>query len=159
LGMVLLTPMAAAADWIGTQLHDPDGVLALASFSSIFKLAGILAFYPWLNQYSNFIVKISGKGTVSAVSRLGPAMANAGGSIALEAAWRAQLEIARRVIAVVERRLAGQLVRYDSQIESIKQVEDFLESLSLETTDLHSFGPRLVRLCHGLDHLTHLDES
>src|SRR5262249_18196556 len=159
LGMVLLSPMAAAADWIGSQLHDPDGVLALAAFSSIFKLAGIAAFYPWLNQYSSFIVKISGKGTVSAVSRLGSAMADAGGSIALEAAWGAELEVARNVIAGVERRLSGQPVRYDSQIESLKQIEHFLESLSLETTDLHSFGPRLVQLCHGLDHLTHLHED
>jgi phosphate:Na+ symporter len=159
LGMVLLSPMAAAADWVGSQLQDPDGVLALAAFSSIFKLTGIAAFYPWLDQYSNFITKISGKGTVSAVSRLGSAVADAGGAIALEAAWRAELEVARNVIAVVERRLSGQSVQYDSQIESVKQIEQFLESLSLETTDLHSFGLRLVRLCHGLDHLTHLHED
>jgi len=159
LGMLLLRPTAAAADWIGAQLHDPDGVLALAAFSSIFKLVGIAAFYPWLNQYANFIVKISGKGSVSPVSRLDSALAGAGGAIALEAAWRAELDIARNVIAVVERRLSGQPVPYESQLESVNQIEHFLESLSLETTDLHSFGPRLVQLCHGLDHLIHLHED
>src|SRR5215510_12914778 len=29
LGMLFLQPLAAAADWVGTQLNDPDGVLAL----------------------------------------------------------------------------------------------------------------------------------
>jgi len=111
--------------------------LALAAFSSIFKLVGIAAFYPWLDQYSKFIVKISGKGSVSAVSRLDSALAGAGGAIALEAAWRAELDVARKIIAVAERRLGGQPVSYDSQIESVKQIEQFLESLSLETTDLH----------------------
>src|SRR5262249_24512223 len=35
----------------------------------------------------------------------------------------------------------------------------FLESLSLETIDLTMMGPRLVRLCHALDHLTRLHED
>src|SRR4029077_19247674 len=70
LGMVLLGPLAAAADWVGGQLDDPDGVLALAAFSTIFKLAGVAAFYPWIDRYARFIVRISGKGSESAVSRL-----------------------------------------------------------------------------------------
>jgi phosphate:Na+ symporter len=96
---------------------------------------------------------------VSAVSRLDSALADAGGAIALEAAWRAELDIARNLIAIVERRLNGESVQYDSKFASITQIEHFLESLSLETTDLHSFGPRLVQLCHGLDHLIHLHED
>src|SRR5262249_21195904 len=32
----------------------------------------------------------------------------------------------------------------------------FLESLSLETTDLGTIGPRLIRLTHALDHLAQL---
>ena len=38
-------------------------------------------------------------------------------------------------------------------------LEQFLESLPLETTDLGTIGPRLVRLCHALDHLTELEED
>jgi hypothetical protein len=46
LGILFLGPLAAAADWVGARLHNPDGVLALAAFSSIFKLADIAAFNP-----------------------------------------------------------------------------------------------------------------
>ena len=156
LGMVLLTPLAAAADWVGSQMHDPDGVLALAAFSSIFKLAGVLAFYPWIDQFARFIVKISGKGNVSAVSRLDSSLAEAGGGIALEAAWRAIQEVAQGAVDAVSRRLAGESVKYDPPVEAISQIERFLESLSLETTDLGTIGPRLVRLVHALDHLAEL---
>jgi phosphate:Na+ symporter len=46
LAMMFLGPLAAAADWAGPRLDDPDGVLALAAFSTIFKLAGVVAFVP-----------------------------------------------------------------------------------------------------------------
>jgi phosphate:Na+ symporter len=156
LGMVLLTPLAAAADWVGSQMHDPDGVLALAAFSSIFKLAGVLVFYPWINQFARFIVNISGKGSVSAVGRLDSSLAEAGGGIALEAAWRAIQEVAQGAVDAVGRRLAGESVKYDPPVEAISQIERFLESLSLETTDMGTIGPRLVRLVHALDHLAEL---
>src|SRR5215472_15273494 len=48
IGVLLLGPIAAAGRWVGAQFDDPNGVFALAGFSSIFKLVGILAFYPWL---------------------------------------------------------------------------------------------------------------
>jgi len=70
LGMLFLGPLTAAADWVGARLDDPDGVLALAAFSSIFKLAGIVVFYPWLGRFSDLIVRISGTGRHSAVGRL-----------------------------------------------------------------------------------------
>ena len=50
--LIFLGPLTAAAHWAGAQLGDTDGVLALASFSSIFKLAGILLFYPWLDGFA-----------------------------------------------------------------------------------------------------------
>ena len=49
--------------------------------------------------------------------------------------------------------------RIDPPVEAIQQIEHFLESLSLETIDLGTFGPRLVRLCHALDHLTQLHDD
>jgi phosphate:Na+ symporter len=79
LGILFLGPLTAAADWVGARLYDPDGVLAMATFSSLFKLAGIVVFYPWLDGFARFIVRISGKGSDSAVSRL-ESMQSAAGS-------------------------------------------------------------------------------
>jgi phosphate:Na+ symporter len=154
--MVFLRPLAAAADWVGARLYDPDGVLALAAFSSIFKFAGIAAFYPWIDRFAQLIVRISGPGSVSAVSRLDPALADAGAAIALEAAWRAILEVARSGVEAVRSTLAGVSVRYAPPADAVQRIDHFLESLSLETTDLATIGPRLVRLSHALDHLTQL---
>jgi phosphate:Na+ symporter len=159
LGLVLLGPIAAAADWIGARLDDPDGVLALAAFSSIFKLVGVAAFFPWLDRFSQLIVAISGRGDEGAVARLDPTLAAAGGSVALEAAWRAILEIARGSVEAVRRRLAGDPVAYDPPIDAVRQTEEFLQTLSLETLDLAAFEPRLVRLAHALDHLSHLNDD
>jgi phosphate:Na+ symporter len=159
LSMAFLTPLTAAAAWVGARLDDPGGVLALAAFSSIFKLAGILAFYPWLDRFAGLIVRISGAGSQSAVSHLDPTLAAAGGSVALEAAWRATLEVAQGAVGATQRRLAGEAVAYAPPVEAVQQVDHFLESLSLETTDLRTIGPRLVRLCHALDHLRALHDD
>ena len=66
LGMLLFETARPAATWAVSRFDDYDGVLALAAFSSIFKLMGVIAFYPWLDAYSRFIVRISGKGGVTA---------------------------------------------------------------------------------------------
>ena len=79
LGILFLGPLTAAAEWVGAQLYDPDGVLAMATFSSLFKFAGIVVFYPWLDHFARFIVRISGIGSESAVSRLDPTLVEAGG--------------------------------------------------------------------------------
>ena len=156
IGILLLGPIAAAARWVGAQLDEPNGVLALAAFSSIFKFVGILAFYPWLDGFSRLIERISGAGTETAVGRLDPVLAEAGGGVALEAAWRAILELARGSVDAVHRRLIGESVPYNPPVEAARQTEQFLESLSLETLDLSTFEPRLVRLCHAVDHLNRL---
>src|SRR5262245_820884 len=157
--ILFLGPLTAAAEWVGAQLNDPDGVLAMATFSSLFKLAGIVVFYPWLDHFARFIIRISGTGRESAVSRLDPTLAEAGEEIALEAAWRAILEVARDAVAVIRRRLAGESVTYNAPAEGTKQIDHFLESLPLETTDLETVGPRLVRLCHALDNLSGLHDD
>jgi phosphate:Na+ symporter len=159
LGILFLGPLTAAADWVGARLYDPDGVLAMATFSSLFKLAGIIVFYPWLDGFARFIVRISGKGSESAVSRLDPTLAEGGATVALEAAWRAILELARDAVDAIRRRLAGESVKYDPPIEAVQQTEQFLESLSIETTDVGTIGPRLVRLVHALDHLRELHDD
>jgi phosphate:Na+ symporter len=159
LAMLFLGPLRAAAEWVGTRLDDPDGVLALAAFSTLFKLAGIVAFYPWLDPFARYIVRVSGEGSQSAVSRLEPTVAKAGGPVALEAAWRAVLEVAHGAVDATRRRLAGESVKYEPAADAVQQIEHFLESLPLETTDLGTIGPRLVRLCHALDHLTGLQDD
>jgi len=116
-------------------------------------------FYPWLDPFARFIVQMSGKGSTSPVSRLEPAVAQAGGAVALEASWRAILEVAHGAVDASRRRLAGQIVKYQPADEAIQHIEHFLESLSLETTDLGTIGPRLVRLSHALDHLTELNDD
>jgi phosphate:Na+ symporter len=159
LGILLLAPITAAADWVGARLDDPEGVLALAAFSSIFKFVGVLAFFPWLDRFSQFIVGISGKGAESVVSYLEPTLAEAGGPVALEAAWRAILEVARGAVDAIRRRLAGEIVPYEPPIDAVCQIEHFLQSLSLETIDLGAIEPRLVRLCHAVDHLRQLNDD
>src|SRR5215472_13153941 len=159
LAMLFLRPLTGAAEWVGARLDDPNGVLALAAFSTIFKLAGIVVFYPWLDPFARFIVRISGEGSTSAVGRLEPAVAQAGGPVALEASRRAILEVAHGAVDASRRRLAGEAVTYQPAGEAIRQIEQFLESLPLETTDLGTIAPRLVRLCHALDHLTELEDD
>jgi phosphate:Na+ symporter len=159
LAMLFLRPLTGAAEWVGSRLDDPHGVLALAAFSTIFKLASIVVFYPLLDPFARLIVRISGEGSASAVARLTPAVAQAGGPVALEASWRAIREVAHGAVDASRRRLAGEAVTYQPADEAIRQIEQFLESLSLETTDLGTIGPRLVRLCHALDHLTELEDD
>jgi phosphate:Na+ symporter len=159
LAMLFLSPLTCAARWVGARLGDPSGVLALAAFSSVFKFAGIVVFYPWLDRFARLIVRVSGEGSVSAVGRLEPTVARAGGAVALEASWRAILEVAHGAVETSRRRLAGEAVRHQPAGEAIQQIEHFLESLSLEGTDLGLIGPRLVRLCHALDHLSGLDDD
>src|SRR5215469_302309 len=159
IGILLLAPIVAVARWVGAQFDEPNGVLALAAFSSIFKFVGILAFYPWLDRFSHLIEWMTGSGVETAVARLDPVLAEAGGAVALEATWRAILELAHGSVDAVRRRLIGEPVRYDPPVDAARQIEQFLQSLSLETLDLGAFEPRLVRLCHALDHLNQLHDD
>jgi len=156
LGMVFIAPLTAAAHWIGARLDDPDGVLAIAAFSSVFKFAGVVVFYPFIDPFARWIARVTGGGGDSAVERLEPALYDAGAAVALEAAWRAIVEIARPAIDAVRARLAGEATVSLRSQDELQRTADFLESLSLETTDVGRIGPRLVRLAHALDHLRRL---
>jgi len=159
LGLLFLQPLAAAADWVGGQLDDPDGVLALAAFSTIFKFAGIAVFFPFIDRFAGLLTRlVPGAGSESAVEHLEPAVAAAGAPVAFEAARRAILELSRSAIDATRRSLAGDPVTYEPPVQSVEQIESFLEGLRLETTDLATIGPRLVRLTHALDHLRDLHE-
>ena len=121
LGMVLLWPLASAAQWVGGKLDDPHGVLALAAFSTIFKLAGIVIFLPWLDPFARLIIRFSGEASTTALGRLEPAVAQAGGPVALEASWRAILEVAHGAVDASRRRLTGEAASYPSARDAIRQ--------------------------------------
>ncbi|SEA18199.1 Na/Pi cotransporter family protein [Variovorax sp. YR216] len=159
LGIAFLGPLVNAAEWLGGRLGDLDGVLALAAFSSIFKLAGVMVFYPWLDRFAQFISRIAGSGGETAVSHLEPAVARTGGTIALEAAWRAILEVARGGVDAVRASLAGERAGYVPPTQAIQQIEQFLESVSLDTIDPSVAEFRLVRICHALDDLSTLQQE
>lgn len=158
LGMILLQPIAKAATWAVSSLDDYDGVLALAAFSSLFKLMGVVVFFPWLDAFARLIERLSGAGADTAVARLDPTLSQAGGAVALEAAWRATVDVARGEVDAVARRLSGENVIVSSSSDAIGRIDRFLETLSLETLDMGAIEPRLVRLCHAVDHLKRLDE-
>ncbi len=158
LGLLLLKPIATAATWAVSSLDDYDGVLGLAAFSSLFKLMGVAVFFPWLGAFARFVERLSGTGAETAIARLDPTLAEAGGAVALEAAWRGTIEVARGAVGVASRRLAGESVAYQPSDDAIRQIDHFLETLSLETIDLGEMEPRLVRLCHAVDHLKRLNE-
>ncbi len=153
LGMLLLGPLAQASTWAVSGLDDYDGVLGLAAFSSLFKLMGVVVFFPWLDRYARFIVNLTGKGADTAVSRLEPALAAAGGPVALEAVYRAVKEMSLGAVDAVRRRLDGEKVSFERPDDSVHQIERFIETLSLETLDSAEMEPRLVRLVHAIDHL------
>lgn len=156
LALAFILPLSAGAGWVGARLGDADGVLALAAFSTIFKLAGIVVFFPFLGRLADLVTGVIAGGRQTAVQHLDPRIAEAGGSVALEAAYRAVLELSRDAFDAVRRRLAGMAAPYEPPREALRETARFLESLSLETTDLGTIAPRLVRLVHALDHLTAL---
>jgi len=104
-------------------------------------------------------VRISGTGADTTVSRLEPIVAQTGGPVALEAAWRATLDVARVSVGALRRRLAGEPVKSASQAQAIRQIDHFLESVALDTIDPTEMELRLVRLCHALDHLSSLERD
>jgi hypothetical protein len=46
-----------------------------------------------------------------------------------------------------------------AQAQAIRQIDHFLESVALDTTDPTEMELRLVRLCHALDHLSSLERD
>src|SRR5499427_3771398 len=58
---------------IGILLLAP--IVAVAAFSSIVKLVGVLAVYPWLDRFSHLIEWMTGAGVETAVGRLDPVLA------------------------------------------------------------------------------------
>jgi len=158
LGMLLLAPLAQAASRLVSGLDDYDGVLGLAAFSSLFKLMGVIVFFPWLDRYARLIAELTGARTDTPTRFLEPTLSRAGGPVALEAAFRALDEVARVAVDAASRRLAGEKPKFEPG-EDVGRIERFMETLSLETLDAAETEARLVRVVHAIDHLKQLQED
>ena len=160
IGILLLGPITAAASWVGARLDDPEGSAGAGGFQQHFQVRRCS-----LHSIRGLIVSrnSSSRSPEKAPRRLSaastqPSPKREGRSRSRPPGGR-HLELAHRSVDAIRRRLAGEVVRYDPPIEAVRQIEHFLESLSLETIDLGHIEPRLVRLCHALDHLMQLHDD
>jgi phosphate:Na+ symporter len=153
--LLLLAPMGEAARWLGAHMGD-EGVLSLAAFHTLFNLAGVILFFPWLNHFARMIEWMTGRGKVSAVARLDATLAKAGGPVAMEAAWRALVDLSSTALRSLADRGTGKRRPLGDLQAEILKVADFIHGLRVEATDPPSMSERRVRLWHALDHLRRL---
>jgi Na/Pi-cotransporter len=88
-------PLTAASD-CRARLDDPDGVLALATFSSLFKSQGSSRSTREARRIRAIHRAISGTGVNRPPAGSIPTLAEAGAPVAFGSTWRAILEVARR---------------------------------------------------------------
>jgi phosphate:Na+ symporter len=158
LALVFLSQLGLVARWLGGLMDDDDGVLTLAAFHTLFNLAGIVIFFPWLGAFAKGIEQLTGRGEISAVARLGSALAHAGGPVAMEAAWRALVELTDTAFTSLKTRSQGRHPPPVELIAEIRKVADFVEKLRFESTDPQTLPDRRARIWHALDHLHRLAE-
>jgi phosphate:Na+ symporter len=153
--LLFLTPLGAAARWLGDHMGD-SGVLTLAAFHTLFNIAGVILFFPWLNGFARLVQWMTGRGKVSAVGRLDDTVAQAGGPVAMEAAWRALVDLSGNALRALADRGTGKPQPPAELQTDIQKVGDFIHGLRFEATDPQSMSDRRVRLWHALDHLRQL---
>lgn len=153
--LFFLTPLGEAARWLGDRMGD-EGVLSLAAFHTLFNLAGVILFFPWLNRFARMVEWMTGRGKVSAVARLDDTLAKAGGPVAMEAAWRALVDLSVTALRSLADRGPEQRKPPGDLPTEILKVADFIHGLRVEATDPPSMSERRVRLWHALDHLRRL---
>lgn len=153
--LLFLAPLGEAARWLGDHMGD-GGVLTLAAFHTLFNIVGIILFFPWLNRFARMIEWMTGRGKVSAVERLDATLAKAGGPVAMEAAWRALVDLSGSALRALAHREEGKRPPHDDLPGEIAKVADFIHGLRSEASDPRSMSERRVRLWHALDHLRRL---
>lgn len=153
--LLFLAPLGEIARWLGGHMGD-GGVLTLAAFHTLFNIAGVILFFPWLNGFARLIQWMTGRGKVSAVGRLDATVAQAGGPVAMEAAWRALVDLSGTALRALAERGAGKAQPPAELQAEIQKVGDFIHRLRFETTDPKSMSERRARLWHALDHLRRL---
>lgn len=159
LALLFLGFLTPAARWLGDLMDDPSGVLTLAVFHTLFNLLGVLLFFPWLGAFARGIEIMTGRGRVSAVARLDPTLAAAGGQIALEAAWRAMTDITKSAFHLLKSRISGEKEEMPDLQDEIQQVRSFIEGLHFESSAPALDVERRIGLWHALDHLSRLSHD
>jgi len=156
--LVLLGPLAHLARWTGGYMGD-DAVLTLAAFHTLFNLAGVLLFFPWLGTFARLIEKMTGKRDISSIARLDKTLSSAGGSVALESAWRALVELSATTLQAVQARSEGRKMVIADLQNDLHKLSDFIHDLRFEATDPQTMSDRRARLWHALDHLRRLSND
>ncbi|MFU8893161.1 MAG: Na/Pi cotransporter family protein [Luteolibacter sp.] len=162
LGLVALLVfrhLAFAAVWMGGALEDDPGVLTVAVFHTSLKLSGILVFFPWMGAYARMIEWMTGRGRISAISRLDPTLAKAGGSIALEASWRAMAELTNDAFAYVQTRMKNSAAARPETATELTHIGDFIMDSARASVDNAPLSARRLRVLHAYDHMVRLAED
>ncbi len=160
LALLVFRHLANLSIWMGGVLEAEPGVLTLAVFHTTLKLAGLAIFYPWMDAYARLIESITGRGRISAVSRLDPTLAKAGGSIALEASWRAMAEITNAAFEYLQARIDNIPATPPDSAAELSHVGDFItESGRHHGGDDEALAARRLRVSHAYDHMVRLAED
>ena len=157
--LILLRPLTAAAVWCAQSLDDSTGTLTLAAFHTIFNLFGILLFFPWLGRFAGLIEWLTGRGHPGTSSRLDRTLAAAGGTVALEAAWRALRETASHAVRTIPAGWNGAPADPAARHEARLRIHSFLAALRPAESESPETTERRTRLWHALDHLEQLEED
>lgn len=155
IAMFLLRPLGDAARWLAQHMGD-DPVLTLATFHTLFNLAGIVIFFPWLGAFAHGIERFIGRHGITSVDRLENALSKAGGAVAIESAWRALIELSSTALRALEECSAGKSKTLPAFNTDLLKVSDFIHRLRFEGSDPNAMADRRARLWHALDHLRRL---
>ncbi len=157
--LLVFRHIAFAAEWMGQALEEEPGVLTVAVFHTTLKLAGIIVFFPWMGAYARAIEWMTGRGRISAISRLDPTLAKAGGSIALEASWRAMAEIAGDAFCGIQARMKNSVAPRSETATELTHVGDFIMESGRGGGDDDPLSARRLRVLHAYDHMARLAED
>jgi len=157
--LLVFRHLASAAVWMGAMLEEDPDVLTVAVFHSSLKLGGIIVFFPWMGAYARMIEWMTGRGRISAVSRLDPTLAKAGGSIALEASWRAMAELTHDAFAYVQARMKNTPAPRPETATELTHVGDFIMDSARAGVDNDPLSARRLRVLHAYDHMVRLTED
>lgn len=157
--LLLFRHLAFAAVWMGAVLEDEPGVLTVAVFHTSLKLSGIIVFFPWMGAYARMIEWMTGRGRISAISRLDPTLAKAGGSIALEASWRAMAELTSDAFTYVQARMKNTPAPRPETATELTHVGDFIMDSARAGVDDAALSIRRLRVLHAYDHMVRLAED
>lgn len=157
--LLLFKHIAFAATWMGGVLEEEPDVLTVAVFHTTLKLSGIIIFFPWMGAYARVIEWMTGRGKISAVSRLDPTLAKAGGSIALEASWRAMAEIATEAFSYVQARMKNTPAPRPETETELTHIGDFIMESGNGGADHDPLSTRRLRVLHAYDHMARLSED